>query len=344
MSKYSRHCLSSFVLLIALAISYSNSIAVPPINSIPIPQDTLVVLLVRPAVLANDPQMKTMASNFDVIFQNIKTIGLSSDNVDEAVLFTPFNMGLLYGAGSGFPRSLTAGSGLILKGKFNADSKIRDLKSKGWKESQFDKKRVLFWTTGETYLYSPDGSECLATLTGDRIVIGGSQVVVKDMINAANGKIASLDNDPFYKRISDQFAGSSAMGISLFSIVTDRMRDMIKPPSTPADTTGLGSKAAAAAIASLRSYSSHVKELGLSISASGAGYQLGGLFSFDNESSAMLVTSLLQFSGGLISFLPPNDPARAVITGLQVSRDGAVLNLQSPLTRQQFIDMFVRRR
>ena len=344
MPKYCRHFLQVVILLFALVLIYSDSIAAPPINSIPVPQETLVVFWVRPSQVANDPQLKALTSDLAIIFRNLQTIGLSPENVDEAVLFAPFNMGWMDGSGGGFPRSLSSDGGLILKGKFNADSKYRDLKSKGWKENQFDKKKVLFWTTGETSLCAPDGNECMAALVGDRLVIGGSPDVVKNVLNVANGKTPGLDSDPFYQGFSEQFMGNSNMAISLFTIVTDQMRAMIKPPTAADDSSSASSRAAIAAITALKSYSSHVKELGLSVSTSAGGYQVGGTLAFDDESSAALVSSLLQLGGGLVNFLPPNEPARAVLAGLQISRDGALLNLQSTVTRQQLNDIFLKRK
>lgn len=342
MFKYRCHRLNVEILLFALLLIDSYSIAAPPINSIPVPQDTLIVFWVRPFQVAYDPQLKALTSDFAVIFHNLQTIGLSPENIDEAVLFIPFDMGWMYGSGSGIPRSLSSDGGLILKGKFNADSKYRDLKSSGWQESQFDKKKVLFWTTGEKFLCAPDGSECLAALAGDRIVIGGSPDIVKNMLNVADGKTLGLDSDPFYQQISSQFIGNSNMAISIFATVTDQMRAMIKPPPANDDTTSAGYRATIAAVNAMRSYSNHVKEFALSISTSTGGYQVEGILAFDGESSAALVSSLLQLTGGLVNFLPPNNPARSVVAGLQVSNDGALLNLQSTVTRRQFDDILMK--
>jgi hypothetical protein len=344
MPKCCRHFLRVVILLIVLVFIYSDLIAAPPINSIPVPQETLVVFWVRPSQVANDPQLKAMTSDLSIIFSNLQTIGLSPEDVDEAVLFTPFDLGWIYGSGGGFPQSLSSDGGLILKGKFNADSKYHDLKSKGWEKSQFDRKRVLFWTTGETFLCAPDGNECVATLAGDRLVIGGSPDVIKKVLNVAYGKTPSLDGDPFYQQISSQFVGNGNMAISLFTIATDQMRAMIKPPPANDDTTSASYRATIAAINAMRSYSNHVKELGLSVSTSAGGYQIDATLAFDGESSAALVSSLLQLSGGLVNFLPANNPARSIVAGLQVSHDGALLNLQSTVTRQQLNDIFMKRK
>ena len=344
MLKYRCYGLSVVILLFASLLIFSDSLAAPPINSVPVPQETLVVFWVRPSQVSNDPQLKALTSDFEIIFRNLQTIGLSPENIDEAVLFMPFDLGWMYGSGGGLPRILSSDGGLILKGKFNADSKYRDLKTNGWEENQFDKKRVLFWTTGEKYLCAPDGSEYLAAMAGDRLVIGGSPDIVKNMLNVADGKTPGLDTDPFYQQISSQFIGNSNMAISIFATVTDQMRAMIKPPPATDDTTSPSYRATIAASNAMRSYSNHVEEFGLSISASTGGYQVEGTLAFDGESSAALVSSLLQLTGGLVNFLPPNNPARSVVAGLQVSHDGALLNLQSAVTRQQFNDILMKRK
>jgi hypothetical protein len=304
-------------------------------DNIPIPQNTDVVIWLKSSQIASDPSLKSLLLENQAVNNYLSLLNLSLDQVDYIVLFSPFDKTWATGGGHQNKPSLPQNGAVILSGKFDSKNKYGGLKSKGWKVIDYSNKKLLWWSVGGGYYIDPKGNGCISLLPGGRLLMTGSEGVMREILDVSGGKKQGMTLTETYQNQSDSFFTNNSILISAYANVTSEMRQTIL-----ADTSYIRSSTARAAM----EYINHIKELGISTSRAGHDYFLEGNLGMDSDNNALIVSSLLQIGGGLASLLPPDDPNRELLSSLAVSRVGNVVTLQARMTGNQLIGLIKSRR
>jgi hypothetical protein len=200
----------------------------------------------------------------------------------------------------------------------------------GWLKKNYSNKKLLWWSTGDSYYCNPQGGECVGYLAGDRLIVSGSEQIMKNILDVAGNKQDGMLPTNLFQSVSNDFFSDKQIVISAFANVTDQMRNSIK-----ADTINIHSSTAKSAL----EYIDPLKEVGFSASGIGNGVLLKGNLGMDSQNNALVVSSLIQIGGGLANVLPQGDPNREILSSLVTSRQERIVNIQADLTRQQFLSL-----
>jgi hypothetical protein len=316
--------------LIILAVLQTMSVSAQQTASAPIPSGAQIVLWMRANQVAQDPDLRATLLNNNAVARYIGLLNMDLAQIDRVVLFMPFDKAWINNNRLVIPQTLPQSGALIVTGSFNAKSKYQEFKSNGWKEIDYSNKKLLWWSTGTKFLSNPKGAECVGQLPDGSLAVGGSQQIMRGILDVAGGKAQGLQATDVSNQLSQDFASDNSKLASLYISVTPEMRSVIK-----ADTIAIKSSTGRAAI----DYVDHLDEFGLAMRMSAGSFLASGYLGMDSESNSLIVASIFQIGGGLASLLPPNDPNRAALESLDVSRSGKTVILQSNMTKQQLLGL-----
>ncbi len=301
----------------------------------PIPGNAQVVLWMRPGQVAQYPDLKTAMLGNNTLSYYLGLMNLDLANIDRLVMFMPFDKSWIKGSKTtAIPRKLPSNGAFIITGNLDNKINLQTIKSKGWKEINYSNKKLLWWSTGAAYLLNPKDGECISQLPGGGLAVGGSEEIIKSILDVAGGKAPGISTYDTFQRLSQDFSTNDSKLANMFILVTPEMRNLVK-----ADTVQIRSSTARAALG----YVDYLDEVGLSISPSGNGFLVNGYLGMDSESNALIVSSIFQIGGGLASFLPPNDPNRALLESLNISKQGKTVVLESNMTGPQLSNLLKQR-
>ncbi len=321
-------------LLIALGIVALLLFSAISLNAaqldLPMPRGTEVVLLIRPELLSSEIQLMDWVSQSQAVGHYLELMGVTFDQVEYAAIFMPYDPAWLDRVDKRAANTLPPTGAMIIKGKFDLSAKYKEIKSSGWKEEKYASRKLLWWSTGETYLDNPSGQECLAMLANDRLLIAGSTESMKGVLDVAGAKAPGVESMGVFPSISQDFFENNLAMASVFVKVTDDLRQKIK--------TDVGGQQSAM-IKSAISYVDNTQEAALSVIQGTGNYLLDGYLGMDSGNNAMVVTSVLQASGGLASLLPRDNPGRDIVESLAVTRTERIIRLQSNLTHERFAQL-----
>jgi hypothetical protein len=319
----------TFLILILTAIAAFPALA-QQAAQLPIPSEAEIVIWMRASQVAQDPNLKGALLDNNAVGNCLKQVGLDMDQIDLVVMFMPFEKSWINGNHLFLPQSLPKNAAIIINGSFDNAVKLRSFKTIGWREEKYSNKKLLWWSTGSSYYIDPKSGQSASQLPGGGLLIGGSEEIVKSVLDVTGGKAQGFQANATYQHLSQDFSSDNSKLFSAFILVTPEMRDIIK-----ADTVAIKSSTGRAAIG----YIDHLDEAGLAATKSGIGYIINGYLGMDSESNSLIISSIFQIGGGLGSFLPPNDPNRGALESLSVSRDGKLVIVQSNLTQQQLLEL-----
>jgi len=318
----------TIILTLSTVIMPALAGAQAPAPNIPIPQKAEIIIWLNGARLAADSDLKNALLGSQAIDRYLNLVSLSIGEIDYAVLFMPFSKSLISSRGT--IDRLPANAALVMKSNGDWKTIYKSFKSRGWKESDYSNKKVLWWSTGETFFREPKSGECVALLQDGTLAFAGSDAFMKELLDVSGGKQPGLPVSGAFQIVNDAFFSNSQATLGFYSQSTNEMRFLIK-----ADTSVIRSEAARAAL----EYVDHVSEAGALAVKSGDSYQLNGLVGMDSDNNALVVSSLLQLGGGLANLLPKDDPNRSALSNMTVTRDGHIVRLSTAMTKRQIIGL-----
>jgi hypothetical protein len=326
-----------FHLLILVAVLLTNSLTLAQQAAVaPIPQNAQIVLWMKTDQVAQNPNLKAMLLENNTVSYYLGLMNLDPAKIDKVVMFMPFDKSWFKGTrAAAIPQNLPSNGAFIITGNFDNNNIFRGFKSGGWKEVNYSNKKLMWWSTGASYLLNPKDGECISPLPGGGLAIGGSENIVKSILDVAGGKTSGIAAYNTFQRLSRDFTTDNSRLASMFVLVTPEMRNIVM-----ADTAQIKSSTARAALG----YVNYLDEIGLSIAQNGNGFLVDAYLGMDSESNALIVSSILQIGGGLVSFLPANDPNRAWLESLNISKQGKLVILESNLTRLQLTNLLKHRK
>ncbi len=149
-----------------------------------VPSSSYAVLAVNWKTVKNDPELKKISkgANIEKLFTQL---GVDGDAINEFAVF-------------GEPgASATGSAGLIAKGNFKSVEIIKELKTRGWTEQEFEGQRVYV---------NPEDSSWLTTLDKSHFVLG-TESGVKDAVGAKAKPANRFTSNSAYKTLSASFEG-----------------------------------------------------------------------------------------------------------------------------------------
>jgi hypothetical protein len=318
--------------LILLSVFVTSIVyAQTPSANIPIPQNCDVVIWLNGQNLASDTDLEHALIGNQAIDRYLNLVSMSLGEIEYAVLFMPFSKSLVTGRTS--LGRLPANSGLVMKSFGDWKTIYKSFKTRGWKASDYSNKKVLWWSTGETYFSDPKTGECVALLQNGTLAFAGSESFMRQLLDVSGGKQQGLPIGGGYQVINDGFFSNPRASLACYAKANSEMRSVIL-----ADTASIKSETAKGAL----EYVDHISELGINAVKNPESYQLNGILGMDSDNNALVVSSLLQLGGGLANLLPQNDPNRAALSNMTVSRDGHLVKLSTSMTKRQIIGLIRR--
>jgi len=314
--------------LLALTIITGVATAQTPSPIIPIPQNCEVIIWLNGATLAADSDLEHALIGNQAIDRYLNLVSMSLGELEYAVLFMPFSKSLVKGRAS--LGRLPADCGLVMKSFGDWKTIYKSFKTRGWKESDYSNKKVLWWSTGESYFSDPKTGECVALLQNGALAFAGSESFMRQVLDVSGGKLQGLAISGTYQIVNDAFFSQARSSIGFYAKANREMRAVIL-----ADTSAINSETAKAAL----EYIDHVSELGINSFKSADNYQLNGLLGMDSDNNALIVSSLLQLGGGMANLLPKDDPNRSSLSNMTVDRDGHIVKLTTSMTKKQIISL-----
>jgi hypothetical protein len=299
--------------------------------ALPIPAQVDFVVWSRGRQMALDPQLKSSIVGNRVVDRYLEMLSLTVEQIDYAVLFTPFDKNLIL-RGETIDR-LPAEGGLIISTNSDLEEKLRNLRARGWKLVEYSNKKLLWWSTGEKYYKEALSGECVAVLPGGALALAGSEAFMKNILDVSGNKQQGLASTGAYQMINDEFFSNELTAAGIFVGVTDDLRSMIK-----ADTIFSNSPTVKAAI----EYIDHLTEGGVSAIGGGNDYHLKGYAMMDSDNNALVVSSLLQIGGGLANLLPKSDPNRSTLADMSVTRNARIVKINTNFSKQQLLNLLKR--
>jgi hypothetical protein len=293
-------------------------------------------------MIIDDPALGRYITNYAPVVAYLSLLGLSMGDIDEAALFAPYDKAWQKDSGQSARSKLPSRAGFIVTGRIDAEARYRSIKAKGWKEERYVNKKVLWWTTGANYIRDPKSGECLAIVGENGVLVGGSDEVMKGVLDVQGGKNQGLTADSLFVTTMRSFLADPEIGASLFVIVTNEIRSVFKSHFM-SEQSGSG-KQGVDVIAALAEYSGHLEEFGLSIKKSNGDYLLKGSFQLDSADRAMMLAGIIQLASGMSGLLPGNELDRVMLSSLRVSRLGKIVGLESRLTQNQLLDILSKPR
>jgi hypothetical protein len=326
-----------FLLLTLAAVLLTSSFALAQQAAVaPIPQNAQIVLWMRAGQAAQNPNLKTMLLENNTVSSYLGLMNLDPGKIDKVIMFMPFDKSWFKGTQAAvIPQNLPPNGAFIITGNFDNKNIFQKFKSGGWKEVNYSNKKLMWWSTGASYLLNPKNGECISLLPGGGLAIGGSENIVKSILDVAGGKTSGIAAYNTFQRLSRDFMADNSKLASMFVLVTPEMRNIVM-----ADTAQIKSSTARAALG----YVNYLDEVGFSIAQKGSGFLVDAYLGMDSESNALIVSSIFQIGGGLASFLPANDPNRALLESLNISKQGRIVILESNLTGIQLVNLLKHRK
>ena len=295
-----------------------------------LPQNTEVILWLRPQLISDDAQFSNLLSQSQLVGHYLDLLDISLKQVEYAAMFMPYDPAWMDNASHGAYDNLPAPAAMIIKGAFDPSAKYRQVKSSGWREDKHANKKLLWWSTGETYLRNATGREYLAKLGNDRLLIAGSEDSMKGVLDVVGDKMTGIESMGVFQDISLAFFENDQVMASAFIKVNEDLRQMIK------DDIG---EQQSAMIRTAIGYVDNVDETALSIIRGSGNYLLEGYLGMDSGNNAMVVTSVLQAGGSLAGLLPRNAPGHAALENLTVTRTERIVKVQSFMAHAQLNDL-----
>jgi hypothetical protein len=280
-----------------------------------VPATSVVVAGVDWRVVGEDAGLRRLLPPGSVE-QLFGTLGVAGEEVDEFVVF-------------GDGQDARVGStGVLLRGRFHADSVVEGLQGRGWREQQ----------EGDLTIYvSPSGDEYCATLDG--LLVAGSRAGVAGTLRRADGE--GLGSNPSYEKLAASLGDSDAPLLIVIA-APQRVQDMTD--------AGLAISSAVLEFAQLDFVAGVVRQLGavrgvgcaLERDEAAGGYPIELVAVMRDEETAGIVSGTLNIAQELSSGLPrdANAPAgqREAVERFQrmtVERDADVLSISVVMTEEQ---------
>jgi hypothetical protein len=240
--------------------------------------------------------------------------GVDGADVDEFVIFSD----------GGDARA--GSTGVVLRGGYEADSVIKQLVARGWREQ----------TQGDATIYaSPNGNDYLA-VPDDHLLVAGTRAGVVNVLKSGDGE--NLAAHPSYEKLA---AHLDAGNPPLFVVVAapQRVQDMtdagLAISSVALGFTGLG------AIGGIVKQLGAVRGIGCAIEHEGDAFPVEFIAVMRDEDAASLVSGTLNLAQSFASALPPDGAApadRAAFENFQkmsITRDVEVLSIRVVMTEAQ---------
>jgi hypothetical protein len=262
--------------------------------------------------------------------QYLDLLNLSIEQIDYAAIFMPYDPAWMNRFTQGYINTLPSDGAMIIQGKFDPESKYGELKSGKWKESKYVNKKVLWWSTGENFLRNPAGQECLARLGDDKLLVSGSEDLIKGVLDVAGHKSAGLESMGVFNDIYHDFFENDHTMASVFVKASEKLRENIRRNAGDAGS---------ALVSTAMQYIENVHEAALSVSMGAEYYSLDGYLGMDSGNNAMIIAAALQVGGGLAGMLADNNPHRKILESLTVTRSERNLRLHSRMSKRQLREL-----
>jgi hypothetical protein len=302
---------------------------------LPFPQNTEVILWVRPELVSGDAQLKDILSQSRTVGYYLDILNLSMEQVEYAVIFMPYDPSWLNKVSKGAVKNLPTSGAIVIKSKIDPAAKYREMKSSGWREEKHVNKKLLWWSTGETYLINKSGNECLAKLGDDRFIISGSTESMKLVLDVAGNKAPGIESIGVFEEISMNFFENNLTVASAFIKITDSLRKEIKAnagePQSAIFRMAVG-------------YIDNAQEVALSVKKSAQSYLLDGYIGMDSGNNAIVVTGVLQAGGSLAGLMEQDNPGRELLENLSVTRNERIIELRTHIPEARLVELFGGRR
>lgn len=313
------------------ALTVSSALAQ---DLLPIPQDAETVILARPSLIDQDPQLRPLLKDFVGIDYYLGLLKLEMDQVNAAMITLPQPVGPNADSSNGIGQHLTEMGTFMISGDFDLKSEYRALKKRGWREKEYTGKKVLWWSESHSYVVSPKIGECAAILPDDRFLVAGSKDALIAVFDIIDGTRPALTPKVIYRDLASSFDQDTLIILAAYSTAGEEMKQTIK--SAIASTQ-------IPAMEKVLEYVDRIQELGFSLSGRGEPYLVNASFAMDSENSAILVSNVLQIAGGLVGLFPDERPIYKILSTLNTSRDERVVRIRAHLSRAE-IDEFLERR
>ncbi len=240
-------------------------------------------------------------------------LGVASGDVEEVVIFSDGRA------------TQTGSTAIILRGKYDTDSLIEQLKKHGWHEQ----------TQADGALYvSPDGAGYCGLR--DDLLIAGTRAAVLNIIKGSDGE--NLTTQPAYEKLAAHFSVGNAP-ISVVVAAPQQLQDMahagLQLSFVPLDFVGLG------AIGGIVQQLDAVRGIGCAIEHAADGYPVELVAVMRDEEAASLVSGTLHLAQGFAAVVPRD---KAVTAGAQqfenfqhmsITREAEVLSIKLTMTEAQ---------
>lgn len=317
------------ITVVALTCFYGASEAQ---NALPIPVQTEIVIQARPGLINNDSYLQPLISSQTAVNHYLNLLGLRIEHVSTVVIFTS-NDGLPGTTRVENFERLPQTGGFLLTGDFDPKRKLQALRQLGWKEKEHAGKKILWWSTGDTYLISPGGEECVSALPENRLLVTGSEMVMRNVLDISGGKKPGLASQGAFGTIAGLFEQDSLISMAAYVPASAEIRETIKAAVASSPTPSM-EKAL--------EYVDHVQNIGACFSGSGP-YLLDSYFGMDSDNNALIAASILQIGGDLASLLSKKNPAYEVLANMNTTREGSVIRIRSQFSRAQMIELMKRK-
>jgi hypothetical protein len=241
-------------------------------------------------------------------------LGVAEGTVSEFVVFGEFGI------------SEQSSAGLIVKGTFNSNDIVKGLLDRGWREEDFDGRRICV---------NPADGSWLTTFDKNLFVLG-TQSGVSEAIGARAQPEQQFTSNPVYKTLSSHFE-SKQFPIVMMVAVPKASQDManaaVQISSTVMNLAGVSP------LGELLRKIGYAQGLGCAISRKGDDFPVAVSAVMKDEESAKFVSgtlNLLRSLGEMVSKSPgsqTNPEAARAIQTMSIERRREVVSIKMALSR-----------
>jgi hypothetical protein len=279
-----------------------------------VPSSSYAVLAVNWKTVSKDPDLKRICKGAE-IEKLFAELGLGGETVTEFAV---------YGDPGG---SAQASNGIVVRGSFNANETVKELKQRGWTEQDVEGRRIYI---------NPKDASWLTPFERNLFVMG-TESAVRDAIGAKTKSQNRFTSKPAYKVLTSHFDEGQypiLMMVALPQASQDAANVAVQLTSAALDLAGVGP------LGDLLSKIGYAQGLGCAISHKHEFFPVAVSAVMKDEASAELVSgalNLLKSFGGMVSknyaSQPNADAARAIQT-MSIERSREVVSIKMTMSRQ----------
>ncbi len=310
-------CAILFVIFSAV-VSYSEDF--------PIPEDAEIIVMARPAVILNDSIISDISPGVAFFKAIITGAGIELDQVKDMVFFTPFDTAWQQVYNPHRFENLAPRAAILIRGSFDARSIIKNLRSRKWEEKDFPGRKFLWWSASGTYWYNPRNNLCATEIIGYGIAIGGSDQIIKDLMDIKIMKKNAFRREGIYRKIQDSFYSDTSCAIAAFGILSPPLRTVIKEQFLP-------EAAKAKSFAVLIEKIDQINEVGFVINRQNNQASLSLILGTADENTSMFIAGFIQIAGSVGGMVSDQYPLAAILDKLRVSRSHNDVKIDLIITR-----------